>query len=346
MKKMLLILILLSVIFIVLPFGITIFLYRDSFGKRFETYEPFAFRPEDFPGLRRERHLFASNLGQILTGYFYTHDDVEFRGAVVMAHGFGGGGHTGYMDAANYFAKNGYLVFAYDATGNDESEGDSVRGFPQQVIDMDCAIGQVRERYPELPIVLFGHSWGGYTVANELNRHPEVRAVIALSGFNSSSEVIEAEGEKMIGKFIKVLMPYVRFFEKRRFGFFATDSALGGFEKSDASVMIIGSEVDESVPNSYGYDKYYEKYGNDSRFRFLLYKDRKHNQIYYSDQAAEKIRAFHEAMKAHFGDREPSISEKAEYIREHLDRQAWANCIDEELFREMLAFYDSATGGK
>ncbi len=346
MKKILLIFILLSVIFIVLPFGITIFLYRDSFGKRFETYEPFAFRPEDFPGLRRERHLFASNLGQILTGYFYTHDDVDFRGAVVMAHGFGGGGHTGYMDAANYFAKNGYLVFAYDATGNDESEGDSVRGFPQQVIDMDCAIGQVRERYPELPIVLFGHSWGGYTVANELNRHPEVRAVIALSGFNSSSEVIEAEGEKMIGKFIKVLMPYVRFFENRRFGSFATYSALGGFGKSDAPVMIIGSEVDESVPNSYGYDKYYEKYGNDSRFRFLLYKDRKHNQIYYSDQAAEKIRAFHEAMKAHFGDREPSISEKAEYIREHLDRQAWANCIDEELFREMLAFYDSATGGK
>lgn len=344
-KKIILILIALLAVFVVLPFGIAIYLYRDSFGGRFETYEPYALRPEDFPGLQRERHLFASNLGQILTGYFYTHENVDFRGAVVMAHGFGAGGHTGYMDAANYFAKNGYLVFAYDATGNDESEGDSVRGFPQQVIDLDYAIREVQAREPKLPIVLFGHSWGGYTVANELNLHPEVRAIIALSGFNNSLELLESEGKKMVGKLTKILMPYVGFLEKRRFGEYSTNSAISGFEHSDAAIMIIGSEIDESVPNSYGYDKYFEKYADSPRFRFIKYKDRRHNQIYYSDEAREKIHVFEEAMKAHFGDQTPSPTEKAEYVREHLDREAWANCIDEELFKEMLTFYDNATGG-
>lgn len=38
------------------------------------------------------------------------------------------------MDCANYFAKNGYYVFAYDATGSGKSDG--VGGVPQGVIDL------------------------------------------------------------------------------------------------------------------------------------------------------------------------------------------------------------------
>ena len=62
-----------------------------------------------------------------------------------MAHGLGGGGHNSYMDCANYFARHGYYVFAYDATGNDESEGEGVGGLPQGVIDLDYAISFVEQ---------------------------------------------------------------------------------------------------------------------------------------------------------------------------------------------------------
>ena len=81
----------------------------------------------------------------------------------VIAHGFGGGGHNSYMDVANYFASNGYYVFAYDVTGCDKSEGEGVGGVPQGVIDLDHAISFVEDNneIPELPIMLFGHSWGG-----------------------------------------------------------------------------------------------------------------------------------------------------------------------------------------
>ena len=114
-----------------------------------------------------------------------------------MAHGFGGGGHNSYIDCANYFAHHGYWVFAYDATGNDESEGEGVGGLPQGVIDLDYAITFVEGsgNFPNLPIVLFGHSWGGYIVCSVLSYHPEVKAVIACSGFNSSSNMFEAEGK-------------------------------------------------------------------------------------------------------------------------------------------------------
>ena len=39
------------------------------------------------------------------------------KGVVVIAHGLGGGGQNTYMDLADYFTSNGYLVFAYDVTG-------------------------------------------------------------------------------------------------------------------------------------------------------------------------------------------------------------------------------------
>ena len=49
------------------------------------------------------------------------------------------------MDVADYLSSNGYLVFAYDATGNDESEGDAVNGLPQGIIDLDYAIRFIKE---------------------------------------------------------------------------------------------------------------------------------------------------------------------------------------------------------
>ena len=61
-----------------------------------------------------------------------------------MAHGFGGGGHNGYLNVVDYFTKNGYLVFTYDATGNDESEGAAVGGLPQGLIDVDYALRFVK----------------------------------------------------------------------------------------------------------------------------------------------------------------------------------------------------------
>lgn len=60
---------------------------------------------------KREKYEFTSNKGQKLVGYNY-YVDKNVKGIVIFAHGFGGGGHNSYMDCANYFAKNGYYVFA------------------------------------------------------------------------------------------------------------------------------------------------------------------------------------------------------------------------------------------
>ena len=87
-------------------------------------------------------YTFPSDHGQMLAGYLYSAGE-EQKGIVVLAHGFGGGGHNSYMDVADCFAKEGWYVFAYDATGTDKSEGEGVGGVPQGVADLDHAISFV-----------------------------------------------------------------------------------------------------------------------------------------------------------------------------------------------------------
>ena len=82
--------------------------------------------------------------------------------------------------------------------------------------DLEQAIAYVKTdaRLKEYPTCLFGHSWGGYSVANVLNFYPEIKAVVSCSGFNRSSDLIEAQGREMVGSVIDILLPYVRLYEK------------------------------------------------------------------------------------------------------------------------------------
>ena len=135
-------------------------MYMVYFGGRFESDKAFMNHVESFEGLERTRYEFKSDKGQTIVGYMYS-AGIEQKAIIVFAHGYGAGGHNSYMPSINYFAQNGYYVFAYDATGNDESGGKGIGGVPQGVIDLNYAISFVEDNgnFPDLPIGLFGHSW-------------------------------------------------------------------------------------------------------------------------------------------------------------------------------------------
>ncbi|MBR6478029.1 MAG: alpha/beta fold hydrolase, partial [Lachnospiraceae bacterium] len=253
---------LLFVFFLLIVPIVSLLIYNTVFGVRYQTDDASMRRVEEFPGLIMDRYEFQSNKGQVIAAYFYHREGMNAKGVVIMAHGIGGGGHNPYMESANCFTENGYYVFAFDATGNDNSEGKSVKGLPQGVIDLDNAISYVEKSalFEGLPILLFGHSWGGYCVTSVLNEHPEVAAVCSVSGFNRSSDLLEAQGRDMIGPAINLMIGYLKIYEKITFGKYATQTGMDGFEKSDASVMIVHSEDDTTVPIQYGYDIYHEKY--------------------------------------------------------------------------------------
>ena len=268
------------VVLIAIWIFISLGLYGIYFGRRFESNSMFINHVENYEGLERTRYEFASDQGQTIVGYMYS-AGTEQKAIIVFAHGYGAGGHNSYMPTINYFAQNGYFVFAYDATGNDESGGKGIGGVPQGVIDLDHAISFVEDsgNFPNLPIGLFGHSWGGYSVSNVLTYHPEVEAVIECSGPNSSSDLVEGGGSKIVGPVVKILMPVIKVYERAKYGEYATNSALIGFASTDAEIMVVHSSDDNIVPIEYGYDIYYDAFKDDPRFTFVRLEGKGHNQF-------------------------------------------------------------------
>ena len=327
---------------------LSVMIYNENFNKRFESYEPFKLYIEDFDGLQCKKYTFSSDQGQTLMGDLYSFGENQ-HGILVMAHGFGGGGHNSYMNCANYFAHHGYYVFAYDATGNDESGGKGVGGLPQGVADLDYAITFVEESgtFPDLPIVLFGHSWGGYSVCSVLTYHPEVKAVIACSGFNRSSDLFEAEGKKQAGNGIYAMLPFVKLHERIKYGSYASNTAMDGFAASQASVMIVHSSDDDIVPIEYGYDIYNQTYKDDPRFQFVHFEDKGHNDIYndttYINEFQTMLDNWLQTLAYDVKDeknKDRLEADRADFIHSHLDRERWCNTLNLELFAQFVNFYD------
>ena len=334
--------------FLVVMPVISLLMYNMVFGIRYETYAPMALSIDNFPGLKADRYEVISNEGQKLAAYNYYRDGQEVKGIVVMAHGIGGGGHNSYMGFADYFTKNGYYAFAYDATGNDESEGNSVKGLPQGVIDLDHVISFVEndEKFKGLPILLFGHSWGGYSATSVLNEHPEVTAVCSIAGFNKSTDLLQAQGEMMAGGAIYLMLPYLKLYERIKFGDYSTQTAMDGFRNSDAKVMIAHSENDDTVPIIYGYDIYYDEYADDKDFVFIRYKDKGHNGILDSDARKTYMNEINKLYSERFGKSKPSDDEKAAFYNEVLDKDLMATFINKELMEQVVDFYDRAIAEK
>lgn len=348
-KKKIILLFITLVLFlcIIIPSGISIMIYHGSFGSRYETISWMKRSIDEFDDLNAQQHMFKSNKGQQLVGYTYYKETVDTKGIIIISHGLGGGGHNSYMDVADYFATHGYIVFAYDATGNDESEGDSVEGIPQGVIDLDYAIRFIRSStdFKNLPIMLFGHSWGAYSAGSVLNVHPHINAVVMVAGFNQSMDMIEEEGQRIAGEsgeVMSIFMPYLSIIERVKFGSYSNYSCTKGFENSDAAVMIIHSADDNKVSFENHYEMFYDKYSHIPRYSFISYVDRGHDYVYYSNTSSQYKDTLNKNFEEYLNslDQELTAEIKTDYMIENIDKTQLFD-LDTDLLEQIISFLDS-----
>lgn len=336
------IVVLLTAAVLIVPRVLSMAVYRENFDVRFTSYEPLTWDVEDFEDLMREKHIFPSDKGQMLTGYTYYKGEAVPKGLVVLAHGFGGGGHRSYLHVADFFAENGYRVFAYDATGNDESEGEAVGGLPQGVIDLDYALRYVKEQpaFSGLPIFLWGHSWGGYSAGTVMKLHPDVKGAVLVAGFNESLDMLETEGRNIAGDAIEMVLPFFEKHEKKTFGDYAGMSVLESLADTDAAVMIIHSADDEMIPIETSYDRFYEAFGTRDNFIFIRFEDRGHNYVFCSPDRMAYVDAYNEEAAAY----KESVGEiteemRAAYYETHFDMHK-GYALDEDLMMQMAEMFD------
>lgn len=335
---------LLSIPTVILPIS-TVIVYEGIFSMRFETKDYMKMEASDFDGLICEKSDFESDV--TLAGYKYSREG-EKNGVVIIAHGYGDGGHNKFLPYISELTKNGFYVFSYDAQGHDESNGRAVTGFPQGIIDLDNAISYVQsiEEYEGLPIMLFAHSWGAYSAGNVLNLHPEISACVLVSGFNESEDMLAQYPRMALGKLVDIaLLPYVTLYERIKFGKeYASISAVDGMEKTDAKILIVHSRDDARVPIEYGYDVYYEAFEDENRFEFLEYTDKGHKELLYSQAAVEYQRQIETDYQAYLDSegKRDTKKNRQEYMEKNLDPCLYY-APSEELLSKTIALFLGTT---
>lgn len=142
------------------------------------------------------------------------------------------------------------------------------------------------------------------------------------------------------------LMGYL--YERIRFGDYATKTALEVFGNTDARMMIVQSQDDELVPTAYGYDSFYEQYGEDNRFEFFLYEDRGHNHLFrdetYINEFVDGMNTYVNSFSFNSDEVGEALRDEAKtsYVLTHLDREKWSHSLDESFVSKFVEFYDSA----
>ena len=275
-----------------------------------------------------------------LVGYIYSQKSPQNKGIFVFCHGYGGGGHHCYLDLINTVVKLGYIVFAYDATANDESDGDDMKGFTQGLLDADKAISYVEslKEYKDMPLYLMGHSWGAYSASNALEFHPRVKGLIAFSGFNLSTSIFQANGELYAGDASKEFYSYIVERERKLFGALSFHTAIESFNKSKAKICIVHSSDDATVPIFAGYDIYHKEFGKDKRFKFVRFSSRGHGTVFYTLQGKKYYDSIEKAYNKFCKGKEKTIEEKEAFLKENIDRKKWKNMVDVDLVKECIKF--------
>lgn len=259
---------------------------RVAFGSRQEgspylTY----FTAADFENLEARPVEFPSRRGDTLRGNLYLERGrTDFRALLVFVHGMGGG-HLSYTTELDFFAKQGFLVLAYDATGTMASDGKSLRGFGQSIWDLQSALRFAAQnaQTKDLPVVLCGHSWGAYAVCHGAS-FPGVRGVAAFSAPEDAAALLCAQASAQTGVPFGALKPFLRFWERLRFGRNAAQKTSRALREARVPVLLLQGGDDTVVPLSNAAANA-PGVAENAHVTAILYPEKRHNV--YNTKAAE-----------------------------------------------------------
>lgn len=284
----------------------------------------------------------------LLKGYIYGSENS--LGLVVVAHGLGGGADS-YLPQITNFVDHGWRVFAYDATGSFDSEGKTTKGFPQALLDLDAAFNYIDSTasFESLPVVLFGHSWGGYAVANVLHFDHEIAGVVSVSGASSAMSMIMEQGESMMGGFIYSQYPYLWLYQSLLFGQSASLDAVDAINKKDVPVLIVHGTEDEMVDYNgsaviAGVDEM-----TNPKVETIIQNDPErngHNNLFKSEAAVsyiEMVNVEYKALYEQYDGNIPYEIRQEFYLK--IDR-ALAQDLDDDLMGEIQQFFLKCIRGR
>lgn len=130
------------------------------------------------------------------------------KAVVCIVHGLGEhSGRHGHIGEA--FAEAGFALVAFDLRGHGRSGGK--RGhfpsFDAAMDDIHQHIRQGSEKFPGLPVFLYGHSMGGLLVLNYATYHKHTLSGVIVTGAGLRSPVLEQKAKLTLAKVLGGLLP-------------------------------------------------------------------------------------------------------------------------------------------
>lgn len=182
-----------------------------------------------------------------------------------------------HMAEILFFAQNGWAVLLPDAAA-------TAKGFPAYTAAVIAAVGYARQTsaLSSLPLVMYGHSAGGYGSVGALSRVTGVRAVVAAAAFDRPIDLMTATAESTVGPLADLQVPFLFLYQSMLFGADANASAAEAALSCDVPILLIEGERDEAVPGRLGLGA---KLAGEKNVSCLLLPERGHTDLLLTDAA-------------------------------------------------------------
>lgn len=133
----------------------------------------------------------------------------KFRGIIQLVHGMSENKER-YLSFMNYLADHGYITIIHDHRGHGKSVrskkdlGYMYGGGAQAIVqDIQTINRLIREEFPDLPLILLGHSMGSLAVRAFASNHDDCMDMLIVCGSPSKNQArplgeLIARGEKLL----------------------------------------------------------------------------------------------------------------------------------------------------
>jgi alpha-beta hydrolase superfamily lysophospholipase len=236
---------------------------------------PCFLRYEDYQSELSRTPYVCGYFRKAIRGYVYQEKGrTDFKGFIILSHGMFGT-HQQYFLDISLLCSHGYQVLAYDQYGVGLSDGTSEEYLAHGIYVCENVLHDVLKRNVNqgLPILLYGHSWGAYSVMGAMRNYPQVRGVISRS---SPINPVWAAWDLLLGYskplafFLAPTFPLCCFLlMKTRYSI----SAKRGPKKNKTTpVLLIQAKNDPMVHYRHSLAHFYEKHGQTNLEVFLTDK--------------------------------------------------------------------------
>ncbi|MHA1894307.1 MAG: lysophospholipase [Candidatus Helarchaeota archaeon] len=138
--------------------------------------------------------------------------DTEPKAVIQVVHGYAE--YVGrYMNVVNELVPRGYAIYGDDHRGHGKSEGERgyVDSFNQYVEDEKIFFDIIKEKHPNLPIFMLGHSMGSFIAMHFVKKYENELKGLILSGTGTRPGGSTNAFIRAMAKLMSKIAPHKRF---------------------------------------------------------------------------------------------------------------------------------------